>query len=208
MLVEVGILDWSVDVPATCWTTLVLGLCSVEGGRIDSFPVVPCPGCSTLAVVLAGVAALCCIHPTDCHPLQLQLDLPWASSGSSSVAVVHPSFHPFLRLDFLGPCFAAVPSVARASDLGFVADNAAALSVGSFGPYEIPSAFGQGWRSVTVASSAEASSSLGAVVVATAEVAAAVAVVAADSLELEHPADRTCLAVVQLVAKFAVWIHL
>lgn len=207
MLVEVGILDWSVDVPATCWTTLVLGLCSVEGGRIDSFPVVPCPGCSTLAVVLAGVAALSCIHPTDCHPLQLQLDLPWASSGSSSVAVVHPSFHPFHLLDFLDPYFAAVPSVAIASDLDFVADNAAASSVGSFDPYEIPSAFGPGWRSVTVASSAEASSSLGAVVavvVVTAEVAAAVAVVVADSLGLEHPADRAFLAFVQLVAKFAV----
>lgn len=167
-------------------------------GRNDSYRVGAFPGCSTSVVELVEVAAFGCNHPIDCHLLQLQLDLPWAFGDPSNAVVVLPSFHPFLLLDFLGPCSAAVPSVETASDSGSVGDSAAAWPVGSFGPYEIPLAFAPGLRSEAVALSAAVSWSLDAAVAA---VSAAVAV--ADLVGSELPADQPFLAFVLVVAESA-----
>lgn len=204
-LVEVGIQqlrDFLVSELATCWREPVSDLYSAVDGRNDSCQVGAFPGCSTSVVELVGVAAFGCNHPIDCHLLQLQLVLPWAFGDPSNAAVVLPSFHPFLLLDFLGPCSAAVPSVETASDWGSAGDSAAAWPADSSGPYEIPLAFALGLRSEAVALSAAVSWSLDAAVAAVV-VAASAAVVVADLVGSEHPADQPFLAFVLVVAESA-----
>lgn len=168
-------------------------------GRNDSYQVAAFPGCSTSVVELVEVAAFGCNHPIDCHLLQLQ---HWAFGDPSNAAVVLPSFHPFLLLDFLGPCSAAVPSVETASDSGSVGDSAAAWPADSSGPYEIPLAFDPGLRSEAVALSAAVSWSLDAAVAAVVAAASA-AVAVADLVGSELPADQPFLAFVLVVAESA-----
>lgn len=204
-LVEVGIQqlrDFLVSELATCWREPVSDLYSAVDGRNDSFQVAAFPGCSTSVVELVEVAAFGCNHPIDCRLLQLQLVLPWAFGDPSNAVVVLPSFHPFLLLDFPGPCSAAVPSVETASDSGSVGDSAAAWPADSSGPYEIPLAFALGLRSEAVALSAAVSWSLDAAVAAVVAAASA-AVAVADLVGSELPADQPFLAFVLVVAESA-----